>query len=367
MSTSATISTPKPDRARAPGKVILSGEHAVVYGAPALVAAVERYTEVWFTPVHRSGGLRTVFENLSQGQLYPLDVLKGFKQGLDQRFEQFMRGEMPVQQILQRPDDLAVYTMASLLQNLPVPGATATRHLPVPGQLHSRSDLPLGAGMGSSAAVIAATFVLYEHLLERPQTLQERFERVRFCERLQHGQGSSVDAAAVVFGGINRVQSGQISQPDLAKDHPLWSGDSWYWVLHGAPASSTGECVSAVRAQHGKDTQLWHAFETCTQALQSALETGTSPDEALRENQRLLEKIGVVPAAAQRFVQSVNDLGGAAKICGAGAVRGDHAGVVLVHLDSPDAMERLMADYPDRRWEKLRIASQGAQLSGEAG
>lgn len=340
----------------------MSGEHAVVYGAPALAVAVERYTQVWFTPVHRATGLRTAFENLSQGQLYPLDLLKGFKNSLDKRFDQFMRGELPVQKILQRPDDLAVYTMATLLQHLPMPGATATRHLPVPGKLSGKSDLPLGAGMGSSAAVIAATIVLYEHLLGHTQTLQERFERVRFCERLQHGKGSAIDAATVVYGGLNRVQGDDLQQLTLPDGHGLQTGDGWYWALHGTPASSTGECVSAVRARHGNDTALWQAFQDCTEALQKTLENDLDPRATLHENHNLLCKIGVVPAPAQRFIEAAQATGGAAKICGAGAVRGDQAGVILVHQPDPDAMQALMAQYPDRRWDRLRIAPQGAHL-----
>ncbi len=361
MSTNDITNTP-PIKARAPGKLILSGEHSVVYGAPAIALAIECYTDVWFTPMHRIGGVRTAFENLSQGQLYPLDLLKSFKQKLDNRFEQFTRGELSVQNILQRPDDLAVYSLASLLHFLPVPGVTETHRLPVPGQLSSRSELPLGAGMGSSASVVAATFILYEHLLNRPQNRDERFERVRFAERLQHGKGSSIDAASVVYGGVNHVINGVASQPDLAEDHPLKTGEGWYWVLHGIPAASTGECVAEVQKKHGEDRALWSAFEEVTNALMHALENGDDPREIIKQNHALLVKIGVVPSAAQRFVQAVENAGGAAKISGAGSVRGDHGGVILVNMPDHQAMETLMQNYPDRRWQRLRLDQSGARL-----
>ncbi|MEM9633657.1 MAG: GHMP kinase [Pseudomonadota bacterium] len=362
MSTSVTTSTPPADtpRAHAPGKIILSGEHSVVFGAPALAVAVAQYTEVWFKPIHRSEGLRTAFEQISQGEFYPLTLLKSFKQRLDRRFDQFVRGELQVQNILQRPDDLVIYTLASLMQRLPMPGVSSTHHLPVPGQLGSHSSLPLGAGMGSSAAVIAATFVLYEHLLNHVQTDEERFERVRLCERLQHGKGGAIDAASVVYGGLNRVDGDRISRPDISREHGLWAGEGWYWVLHGVPASSTGECVMAVRKAHGTDNALWRDFTDCTNALQSALESGSDPSQILKQNHLLLNRIGVVPAATQGFVEGVNSAGGAAKICGAGSIRGEQGGVVLVHMQDHDAMEKLMSRYGNLRWARLRIAPQGA-------
>ncbi|MEM7295798.1 MAG: GHMP kinase [Pseudomonadota bacterium] len=358
MSTSAITkpSDRRRIRARAPGKLILSGEHSVVYGAPALAVAVEHYTEVWFTPMHRSEGLRTAFDTLSQGAFYPFDALKSFKAGLDSRFDAFLRGELPVQKILKRPDDLAIYTLTSLLPYLPVPGVTATRRLPAPGQLSSSSDLPLGAGMGSSAAVIAATFALYEHLLEVPQSEDDRFKRVRFCERLQHGHGSAIDAASVVYGGVNRVQS------DAAARVPLQLGDGWYWVLHGRPDASTGECVAHVRSRYGRDKARWEAFADCTDTLQQVLEVGGDPSSAIRENHRLLSDIDVVPAPAERFVDAVEQCGGSAKISGAGTIRGEYGGVVLIYMPDPEAMETLMRAYPDRRWAPLRVASQGAHL-----
>jgi mevalonate kinase len=331
--------------------------------------AVARYTEVWFRPVGIGEGLKTAFDNLSGGKLYPLDLLSQFKLKLDNRFDQFRRGELEVHKILPRPDDLAGYTLAALLQENPagagtaIPGIAAVNHLLAPGKLGSRSNLPIGAGLGSSAAVVAATTVLFETLLDRPKTLEDRYDRVRFCERLKHGKAGPIDAAAVVRGGLIRASDAAgIDIPSVPEDHGLLTGTGWYWVLHGAPESSTGECVSAVRAKHGTDTALWDSFAACTGAFLDAISSGTDPDAAIRENQRLLESIGVVPAPAQEFVKSVEALGGAAKICGAGSVRGDGGGVVLVHLEDAGEMDRLMAGHPQLTWSKLRLAKTGAAI-----
>ncbi len=340
----------------------------MLYGAPALAMAVAHYTEVWFKPVNPSEGLRTVFSGLSSGEMYPLRLLAQFKSSLDRRFDQFLRGEIDVLNIMKQPDDLAVYALATLLQDSPggsgaaIPAIGAVKRSIAPGQLGSRSSLPIGAGLGSSAAIVAATTVLFESILERPKTLEERYERVRFCERLKHGRAGPIDAAAVVRGGLVRAKDGGIEAPDIPDDHGLLEGSGWYWVLHGKPESSTGECVSTVRANHRRDVGLWEDFAACTDAFIAAMETGESGESAIRQNQRLLEHIGVVPEPAQDFVRQVEALGGAAKICGAGSVSGNFAGVLLVHLDDHAAMSSLMAKHSQLSWSKLRMSRTGASI-----
>lgn len=342
--------------ARAPGKLIFSGEHSVVYGAPALVMAVAKYTTVRFTPLHETGVLKTVFQGLSQGSAYPLSSLSRLKDKLDRRFEQFASGKRAVQNILHRPDDLVIYTLATLMRQLPMPGRSSSGRLPVPGRLSTESELPLGAGMGSSAAAIAATLVLYEHLGNHPLTLEQRFEHIRFCERLQHGKGSAIDAAAVTWGGIQFLDNGQPATQDITLD------GHWYALQHGIPQTSTGETVAHVRARHATDHVLWQQFADCTENLRATLAAQGNPRDILRENQRLLDYIGVVPASAAQLIQRIEDSGGAAKVSGAGASAGEYGGMVLIWHPDENALRDCLPGFVP---EAIRIAPQGAHLLPE--
>ncbi|MEM6799521.1 MAG: hypothetical protein AAF589_08405, partial [Planctomycetota bacterium] len=125
----------------------------------------------------------------------------------DTRFDQFARGELTVQDVLSQPDDLAVYALATLLEDRAndtdaMLGLGAVRQLPTPGELGSRSSLPIGAGMGSSAAIVAAITILFENLLNRSKTPEERLDRVRWCERLKHGKAGPIKTSRLRSTGF---------------------------------------------------------------------------------------------------------------------------------------------------------------------
>lgn len=345
-------------QARAPGKIILSGEHAVVYGADAIAAAVQQYTTVTFSPVSNSRAINTLFSGISTSVTYPINVLSNLKHRLDARFEQFTRGNLPVQNILNHPNDLLMYTLMAFLQQLP--SRQLLKQLaPESGVLRSESTIPVGAGMGSSASAIAATLVLYEDILKKALPTEKLFEMVRFCERLQHGCGSAIDAITVTYGGINRISGEQHQHLAIALD------DNWYWLHTGTPSTSTGECVQHVRRNYGYETSRWHDFSDVTKALVADLTTQANPIETLKANHRLLDAIDVVPERTQQLITAIEEKGGGAKVSGAGAVAGNKAGLVLMYLPSEDInadIEALnIASHNGiQSWGKVRIDEQGA-------
>ncbi|NVK39988.1 MAG: mevalonate kinase [Oceanospirillaceae bacterium] len=329
-------------RVCAPGKIILSGEHAVVYGKPALALAVDRRMHVSFEPDRLP---RLSWHTGERAHSLGLDKFSSLRRRLDSYFERYLRGELSIGQILRKPGELVFYAvdMARLLSGL--------EQLPK-GRVRIDSDIPIGAGMGSSAALIACLLKLFGHFDNRDELVRQ----VRHCERLQHGRGSLIDAATVCLGGLVRVQGESIDSLPLP---PGGLGEGWYWVYTGTPSSSTGTCVEHVRTGFA-DSDIWSEFADISARFEAALGQDEPVAELLRANHRLLTRIGVVPAECGRFAERVEQRGGAAKICGAGAVSGDRGGLMLVWL--PEGSPQSLQLPRDWRWGPLHEDRQGVRF-----
>ncbi|OUS37464.1 hypothetical protein A9R01_04535 ['Osedax' symbiont bacterium Rs2_46_30_T18] len=326
----------------APGKIILSGEHSVVYGAPAIATAIKLYSHIHYAPV-KGSELIAEFIGIKVHSNHPIAKLSPLVSFLDRQFQKFIDGSIKVESILNSPVQLVLYVLASQL-----PTQSLSAHF------NGDSELPIGAGMGSSASMIAAAVLLVEAINNKTSTSEQRYQLVKHCERLQHGKGSLIDAATVILGGVVQVQRQSVKQLPLRLNH------NWYWLFTGTPQSSTGECVSYVAQQHAKDTKLWDEFADVTQNMVQQLYKNANPSEAIVANQALLEYIGVVSERVKMIIEQLKARGGVAKIAGAGSYIGDSCGLLLVYAKDTTG-EQLFADF-NMKWGVLEQDLKGARI-----
>lgn len=308
-------------QAMAPGKLILSGEHSVVYGAPAIAVAVASFVTATFRP-NRSDNVTLVTHSGSSTR--SIESLADIQACLDQRYEQFEHEDIAIRDVLTDPTDLLFYTLAYA-------GFDAA------GTILIDSELPIGGGMGSSAACIAALLRLNECVQQAlPQTAQSLAQHVQYCERLQHGKGSLIDAATISCGGMVKVTS------TTTERLPLTLDGHWYVWNSGAPESTTGEVVCSVR-KRVKSHDIWQKFAHTTHQLESAIaqNNAASIKSSIAHNNALLCDIGVTPARIANTIRAIEQLGGSAKICGAGSIKGNTAGQVLVYFSDQPSNDTL--------------------------
>ena len=198
-----------PRQARAPGKLVFLGEYAVVRGAPAIVAAVDRYASA-----------RAVVSPDGRWQLHA-DNLDTPPVAID-------------------PDDHAVpagpLSLAASLMQVLAGDQVLDDAQPSHIFLNS-SDLFVEGGklgLGSSAAVLAAL----HRLLDATAQPTRAFARIDRAHRAgQRGLGSGVDVAAAVAGGVTVFQRGS---PVRIARATLPDALQWAAIYTGVSASTGG-------------------------------------------------------------------------------------------------------------------------------
>jgi len=283
----------------APAKVYLFGEHAVVYGEPAVPCAIERRATV--TVERRSDSQICVQAN---------DLtLDGFTVTWGGRTDSRPDVDVPTPLI----ETAMGYLDGAIEQALEAAGESG-----IGFDITVESAIPLGAGLGSSAAVVvagidAATRELGVELA--PQTIADRAYQVEY--EVQDGQASRADTFCSAMGGAVRVEGDDCRQLIDVPTLPFVIG-------YDGDAGDTGELVAGVRS-------LKEEYGFAADTVAAIGDIVRSGERALREddvgeigplmdfNHGLLSALGVSARSLDSMVWAAREAGAdGAKLTGAG-------------------------------------------------
>ena len=204
---------PRNVTASAPGKTILFGEHAVVYGKPAIAAAVDKRAYV---------SIQEREDNRTHVQINDLGV---------SGFLNIEKGTIELDNS-EKNEGILKYVLIALMKTGSKDGLEITINI----------DIPVGAGLGSSAAVTVATVKAASAFKDIKLTRDEIAKLAHQVELIVQGSASPIDTILSTYGGIVYLSrdAEKIITLDIDTELPLIIG-------YTSKRGNTGKLVESVR------------------------------------------------------------------------------------------------------------------------
>lgn len=294
--------------ASAPGKVILFGEHFVVHGEPAIVCAINMRAYVRVR-TNNEGFFYLKSEDMKTAGIFKDDTFIIEEGGAEAR-------------VKLEPIKLAAEkVMGKLKRNSGL-------------SIEVRSEIPIAAGLGSSAAVASATAMAVNHLFEDTLTDKDIFQVSLEAERLIHGTPSGVDPAITTFGGVLFFSKKKgFKKVPVRGELPLIIGDV-------KVKRSTGKMISKVNETLKKYPEvaggILKAGRVIIQEAMDALEASDlyRLGELMNINHGLLSAVGVSHEKLEKLIYTARKFGAlGSKLTGAGG------GGCMIALTTPEKMD----------------------------
>ena len=294
--------------ATAPGKIILFGEHAVVYGQPAIAVPVLEVQARAIVNARPGGqGINLIAPDIEiSGGLEDLAL-----------------------------DDAIALVIRLTLEELGISQPPACT-------LVISSSIPVAAGLGSGAAVSVAIIRALAGFLGHPLP-DEAVNRLAFeVEKLHHGTPSGIDNTVVTYRKpVYFIKDQPIQTFDIPIPFTIVIGDT-------GVVSPTVKAVSQVRASYKAQPDLFqNYFNTCGMIAQNArYQLGSMRNASLGplmdDNHAVLQKMGVSSPELDTLVEAAREAGAlGAKLSGGG--QGGNM-IALVEADQAEAVAAALQD-----------------------
>lgn len=281
--------------ASAPGKIILFGEHFVVYDKPAILASLNRRIYVEAIRKHYGINNEIVINNeLFGNKYYPISIISNLKE------QKIMSDEYyPILFIIKK-----IFNENKYKEGL---------------EFTFKSDIPYGMGLGSSAAAAVATVAALSKIFNKKVENKKILKLAIEAEKLVHKNSSGADCIISAQGGLIFFQKHTRFKKVVPKK------ELSFILINTGIRHSTGQLVNIVKKYQQQNPRefvdLCKSSEEITKRAARALEDGDNimVGELMTENQRLLHKIGVSNKIIDRIINLCSGYGAlGSKITGAG-------------------------------------------------
>jgi mevalonate kinase len=277
--------------ASAPGKMVLFGDHAVVYHRPCLVTAVDiRY--------------RVMMEQSANA------IIEINTPELQQRGE--VR-QVAVEAINRLDAAATVFVEAAIAQ-------VFQRYQQFAGLKIATDGPEISYGLGSSSAVTAATVAALLELLDIEAAPRDIFDLSYAAVLAVQGKGSGADLAAAVYGGTVHYVKGGKTLEQLPIDEPL----PFLIGYSGAKVSTTNLIGQVAQLRKRQPSFINRIFDLMADIVKEARKAMVAGDwltvgELATIHQGLLDSLGVNVSRLADLNYAARDAGAlGAKLSGAG-------------------------------------------------
>lgn len=286
-------------KASAPAKVILFGEHFVVYGSPAILAAINKRISVDARAIIHDENKIVIRSDIGvAGEFNNSGEFNALKGGSKAKLVLDPLYGAIRQVLLMRNNNNNVGIEVSI-----------------------SSRIPPGIGLGSSAASCVATVAAVNSLFQENPSRQKVCELAMESERLIHKRTSGADCYVSTFGGLMQYYGKSKSFKNIET-----KGQSLCLVVANTGIKhSTSDLVARVKRFRDRNRILFKTFlkcasEICLQAC-TAIESGKCDKigELMNENQIILQQLGISHDKIRDIINICSKAGAlGAKITGAG-------------------------------------------------
>jgi mevalonate kinase len=290
--------------ASAPGKAILFGEHAVVYGRPAIavpISHVRSRAVVMAEPLAPAGHVHITAPDI----------------GLDSLLSDLPSGH---------PIAVAIHGVLSALEIDRLPACS----------LRVTSKIPMASGLGSGASVSVAIIRAISSFLGRPLPDARVSELAYEAEKIHHGTPSGIDNTVVAFARpVYYVRGLPLITLHVSRPFTLVIGDTG---VSSPTAIAVGELRKAWQDDPRRYESLFDAVGGIAGHARKVIESGQPADlgELMNRNHELLRQMGVSSPELNHLVESAQQAGAwGAKMSGAG--RGGNM-IALVSTDQAEGI-----------------------------